>query len=365
MRTAARQRHRLDGGLAAAARHALAVSARAMGSALGPAIGGEAAAIPYVGAVLYPGLSDFPGHAVAAKQMKGGFGAMLSIRVKGGEGGAIRQRPTSIFWKRATSLGGTESLIEHRSSIEGDASTTPKDLLRLSVGLEDGADLYDDLLRGPRGRASQLDGQHSDPRRQPRPRRRPGRRPAAQGRSRSSVSRARSRPGCAARRRSSATGSRRISASSARCRMRGARIGKAPIDALIHVAGIWDEASFEEMHDDEIAEILDVDLSAPSSAFTRGLAPESPPRRPRQGHRHRGLDQWNRQWRHDRCGLFRRRGSGCAAPAQALRQHFRKDGIAVMLSPVRSRQRCALAPRRGCCLRNTAASACRSPTSSR
>lgn len=100
---------------------------------------------PFVASVLYPGLPDFPGHAIAAKQMTGGFGAMLSIRVKGGEGGAIRSAGNVNLWKRATSLGGTESLIEHRASIEGDASTTPKDLLRLSVGLEDAADLYDDL----------------------------------------------------------------------------------------------------------------------------------------------------------------------------------------------------------------------------
>jgi cystathionine gamma-synthase len=70
---------------------------------------------------------------------------MLSIRVKGAEAGAIRSAANVGLWKRATSLGGTESLIEHRASIEGDASTTPKDLLRLSVGLEDAGDLYDDL----------------------------------------------------------------------------------------------------------------------------------------------------------------------------------------------------------------------------
>src|SRR5262249_42216919 len=100
---------------------------------------------PQVGTVLYPGLADFPGHAVAAKQMKGGFGAMLSIRVKGGETAAVRSAASVALWKRATSLGGPESLIEHRASIEGQYSTTPKDLLRLSVGLEDADDLYDDL----------------------------------------------------------------------------------------------------------------------------------------------------------------------------------------------------------------------------
>ena len=100
---------------------------------------------PHVAAVLYPGLADFPGHAIARRQMSGGFGAMLSIRVKGGEGGAIKSAANVNLWKRATSLGGTESLIEHRASIEGDQSKTPKDLLRLSCGLEDAADLYDDL----------------------------------------------------------------------------------------------------------------------------------------------------------------------------------------------------------------------------
>jgi cystathionine gamma-synthase len=100
---------------------------------------------PYVGSVLYPGLANFPGHDVAKRQMTGGFGAMLSIRVKGGENGAIKSAANVNLWKRATSLGGTESLIEHRASIDGDQSTTPKDLLRLSCGLEDPGDLYDDL----------------------------------------------------------------------------------------------------------------------------------------------------------------------------------------------------------------------------
>ncbi len=100
---------------------------------------------PYVDSVLYPGLANFPGHDIAQRQMTGGFGAMLSIRVKGREAGAIKSAANVNLWKRATSLGGTESLIEHRASIEGDQSTTPKDLLRLSVGLEDPNDLYEDL----------------------------------------------------------------------------------------------------------------------------------------------------------------------------------------------------------------------------
>jgi cystathionine gamma-synthase len=98
-----------------------------------------------VSAVLYPGLPTFPGHAIAAKQMRGGFGGMLSIRVKGGEEAAIRTAARVGLWKRATSLGGVESLIEHRASVEGAASPCPPDLLRLSVGVEDPNDLFADL----------------------------------------------------------------------------------------------------------------------------------------------------------------------------------------------------------------------------
>ncbi|HSZ75709.1 MAG TPA: aminotransferase class V-fold PLP-dependent enzyme [Rhizomicrobium sp.] len=95
--------------------------------------------------VLYPGLSDFPGHAIAAHQMKGGFGAMLSIRVKGGEAAAIATATRVKIWKRATSLGGVESLVEHRASVEGADTPCPPDLLRLSVGIEDAGDLIVDL----------------------------------------------------------------------------------------------------------------------------------------------------------------------------------------------------------------------------
>jgi cystathionine gamma-synthase len=100
---------------------------------------------PRVISVLYPGLPDHPGHAVAARQMQGGFGGMLSIRVRGGEGTAIAAAARVEVWKRATSLGGVESLIEHRASIEGSGSPAPPDLLRLSVGIEDVHDLIDDL----------------------------------------------------------------------------------------------------------------------------------------------------------------------------------------------------------------------------
>jgi cystathionine gamma-synthase len=95
--------------------------------------------------VLYPGLPSHPGHAIAARQMTGGFGGMLSIRVKGGEDAAIAAAARVEIWKRATSLGGVESLMEHRASIEGAGTPVPADLLRLSVGIEDPQDLIDDL----------------------------------------------------------------------------------------------------------------------------------------------------------------------------------------------------------------------------
>jgi len=98
-----------------------------------------------VGAVLYPGLKNFPGHAVAARQMSGGYGGMLSIRVKGGEAAAIETAARLRIWKRATSLGGVESLVEHRASVEGPGTECPADLLRLSVGVEEVTDLIDDL----------------------------------------------------------------------------------------------------------------------------------------------------------------------------------------------------------------------------
>ena len=98
-----------------------------------------------IAAVLYPGLSDHPGHAVAARQMQAGFGGMLSIRVRAGEQAAIATAANVRLWKRATSLGGVESLIEHRASIEGPGTPCPSDLLRLSVGLEAPADLIADL----------------------------------------------------------------------------------------------------------------------------------------------------------------------------------------------------------------------------
>ncbi len=110
---------------------------------------------PRVSHVLYPGLPGFAGHALAARQMKGGFGGMLSLRIGGGTEAAVAVAAGTRIWKRATSLGGVESLLEHRASVEGPTSPIPGDLLRLSVGLESPADLADDLeaaLDRPQGR---------------------------------------------------------------------------------------------------------------------------------------------------------------------------------------------------------------------
>jgi cystathionine gamma-synthase len=100
---------------------------------------------PLVARVLYPGLPQHPGHDIAARQMEGGFGYMLSIQVAGGETAAVKSAAHVELYKRATSLGGVESLIEHRASIEGAGSPCPPDLLRLSTGIEDVDDLYADL----------------------------------------------------------------------------------------------------------------------------------------------------------------------------------------------------------------------------
>ncbi len=99
------------------------------------------AAHPRVKAVLFPGRLDHPGHAVAARQMSA-FGGMLSVRVRGD---AMEVAGRLRIFRRATSLGGTESLVEHRASIEGPGTQTPDDLLRLSIGLEEPADLVADL----------------------------------------------------------------------------------------------------------------------------------------------------------------------------------------------------------------------------
>lgn len=99
---------------------------------------------PRVARVHYPGLPDHPQHAVAAAQMRD-FGGMLSFEVEGGEAAALAVAGRLRLFTNATSLGSTESLVEHRASIEGPTSTTPRGLLRLSVGLEHVQDLLDDL----------------------------------------------------------------------------------------------------------------------------------------------------------------------------------------------------------------------------
>jgi cystathionine gamma-synthase len=96
-------------------------------------------------AVLYPGLASHPGHAIAARQMTGGFGGMLSILVAGGRVAAIRAASRAEIFLRATSLGGVESLVEHRATIEGPESHVPENLLRLSIGIEDVGELIGDL----------------------------------------------------------------------------------------------------------------------------------------------------------------------------------------------------------------------------
>ena len=96
-------------------------------------------------AVLYPGLASHPGHAIAARQMTGGFGGMLSLLVTGGREAAVRTASRAEIFLPATSLGGVESLVEHRATIEGLESDVPENLLRLSVGIEDVGELIADL----------------------------------------------------------------------------------------------------------------------------------------------------------------------------------------------------------------------------
>ena len=101
---------------------------------------------PRIERVHYPGLETHPGHAVAARQMRG-FGGMISIEVQGGEAAAMAVAARVRIITRATSLGGVESLIEHRASVEGPESVTPPNLLRISVGLEHPDDLIADLAQ--------------------------------------------------------------------------------------------------------------------------------------------------------------------------------------------------------------------------
>jgi cystathionine gamma-synthase len=100
---------------------------------------------PKLDKVLYPGLLSHPQHIIAKKQMKGGYGGMLSILVKGGREPALKLCSHLKLFTHATSLGGVESLIEHRLSIESTDSKTPDNLLRISVGIEDIDDLIEDF----------------------------------------------------------------------------------------------------------------------------------------------------------------------------------------------------------------------------
>lgn len=100
---------------------------------------------PAVAEVRYPGLPDHPGHDVAARQMDGGFGMLVSIRLTGGVEAARQVASDLALFANATSLGSTESLVEHRATVEGEGTPVPDDLLRLSIGLEDPADLLADL----------------------------------------------------------------------------------------------------------------------------------------------------------------------------------------------------------------------------
>lgn len=100
---------------------------------------------PAISGVLYPGLESHPGHEVAKRQMAGGFGGMLSVLVSGDEAAARQVATRTRVFIPATSLGGVESLIEHRKTIEGPNSPVPGNLLRISVGIESVADLIADL----------------------------------------------------------------------------------------------------------------------------------------------------------------------------------------------------------------------------
>ena len=104
------------------------------------------AAHPAVERVNWPGLPAHPGHAIAAQQMRD-FGAMLSVELHGGREAALAVAGKLRIFTNATSLGGCESLVEHRASVEGPNPRSPQNLLRVSVGLEDGDDLVADFAQ--------------------------------------------------------------------------------------------------------------------------------------------------------------------------------------------------------------------------
>ena len=98
-----------------------------------------------LGHVLYPGLATHPGHEIARRQMRGGYGGMLSLRLREGEQAARAFTGRLRVFKRATSLGSVESLAEHRASVEGPGSPCPPDLVRMSIGIEQVDDLIEDI----------------------------------------------------------------------------------------------------------------------------------------------------------------------------------------------------------------------------
>jgi cystathionine gamma-synthase len=102
---------------------------------------------PKIERVYYPGLTSHVNHQVAKKQMKEVYGGMLSVLVKGGRKEAMHVANSLSIFKHATSLGGVESLIEHRMSVEGDHPKSPDNLLRLSIGIEHIDDLLNDIKK--------------------------------------------------------------------------------------------------------------------------------------------------------------------------------------------------------------------------
>lgn len=102
---------------------------------------------PAIEKVFYPGLPSHPQHDIARKQMKDGYGGMISVLIKGDSKKALSEAGNLKYFKHATSLGGVESLIEHRKSIEGPNSNTPENLLRISVGIENINDLIEDWIQ--------------------------------------------------------------------------------------------------------------------------------------------------------------------------------------------------------------------------
>ncbi|HEY1460436.1 MAG TPA: aminotransferase class I/II-fold pyridoxal phosphate-dependent enzyme [Casimicrobiaceae bacterium] len=121
--------------------HLRVTTASASAMALAQALSGHAR----LSHVLYPGLPGNPGHAIAARQMSGGFGAMMSLRLAAGEAAARTFTNRLRLFKQATSLGSVESLAEHRASVEGPDTLCPADLVRLSVGIEHTQDLLTDI----------------------------------------------------------------------------------------------------------------------------------------------------------------------------------------------------------------------------